>query len=287
KTSKNVLITGVSTGIGFELAKVFVANGFLVFGSVRKKEDAKKVGEELGNNFQPLIFDVTDHEAVDTAASALYAKIKEEGLACLINNAGIVVPVPLFDLSVDDFRHQFEVNVFGAIKVTQAFLPLLGASESRNFSPGKIIQISSVSGRIGMPFLSPYVGSKHALEGISDCLRRELLQFGIDVIVIQPGPVETPIWKKSEESPTAKYFEKSLFRRALEVFQHELVPQATRRAYSADFVAETVFKIFSTPKPKTRYALVPQRFQNWTVHSILPARFIDKIIGKKLKNLPR
>ena len=203
--SKNILITGVSTGIGYDLAKVFLSSGYKVYGSVRKQEDADRLASQLKENFQAVIFDVTDFSEVDKAAKRLEAEIGEEGLAGLVNNAGIAVAGPFIDLSIEDFKHQFDVNVFGMIKVTQSFLPLLGARPDHSSLPGKIVQISSVSGRMGMPFVSAYVGSKYALEGISESMRKELLLYGIDVVLIEPGPIKTPIWRKSMDPLLEKF----------------------------------------------------------------------------------
>lgn len=278
--SKNILITGVSTGIGYDLAKVFLSHGYTVYGSVRKQEDADRLPEELGEQFHPLLFDVTDFEAIEDAARLLEEKIGEKGLGGLINNAGIAVGGPFIDLDIEDFRHQFEVNVFGLIKVTQAFLPLLGAREDHISEPGKIVQISSVSGRMGMPFISPYVGSKHALEGISECLRKELLLYGIDVILIEPGPIKTPIWNKSME-PMSK-FQNSKYEPIMEMSQKKFIIPSIKRGLSAELTANIIFKEFVKKRSRTRVVIIAQKFKNWILPRILPARTFDKILGKAL-----
>ncbi|MEO9872032.1 SDR family oxidoreductase [Ekhidna sp.] len=281
--SKNILITGASTGIGYDLAKVFVTNGYKVYGSVRKKEDGDRLSEDLGEEFEPLLFDVTDHKSVDTAAELLSQKIGSEGLGGLVNNAGIAIGGPLMDLSIDDYRHQFEVNVFGLIKVTQAFLPLLGAKHNHPVKPGKIIQISSVAGKFGMPFMSAYAGSKHALEGISDSLRRELLKYGVDVVLIEPGPIKTPIWNKGVSESDQEKFKNSAYLNSLDIFQNSIIRDAVKNAWTSEKAAKIIFGAFEAKKSKPRYALVPQRFKNWTLPKILSTRIVDKAIGKKLK----
>ncbi|MFK7954179.1 MAG: SDR family oxidoreductase [Ekhidna sp.] len=280
--SKNILITGASTGIGYDLAKIFVKNGYTVFGSVRKEEDAKRLQDSLGVNYKPLIFDVTDHASVDRAAQLLEKEIGEEGLGGLINNAGVAVGGPLMDVDIEDFRYQFEVNVIGLVKVTQTFLPLLGARNSHSSDPGKIIQISSTSGKMAMPFLSPYVGSKHAVEGISTSLRRELQLFGIDVIVIGPGPIQTPIWEKSTGKELDEKYMNSLFADAMQIFQNVFVKDAIKNGWTSEKVTSRIFDIFEKENPKTRYGLVPQRFKSWTLPRLLPHRLLDRIVGKKL-----
>jgi NAD(P)-dependent dehydrogenase (short-subunit alcohol dehydrogenase family) len=280
--SKNILITGASTGIGYDMSKAFVQAGYSVYGSVRNQSDAARLREELGENMNPIVFDVTNHMAVDEAAMKLTEKIGDEGLGALINNAGIAVAGPFMDVDLEEFRYQFEVNVLGLVKVTQAFLPLLGARDGHQTVPGKILQISSVSGKIATPFASPYVGSKHAVEGISECLRRELQLYGIDVIIIGPGPVKTPIWNKGADEMSVKY-EHSPFFKSMKIFQSKFVAASIKHAWTSDKAANIIFDIFENPKPKTRYSLVSQRFKNWTLPRMLPARKLDKFFKKNLK----
>src|SRR4029077_1803743 len=193
---KHVLITGVSTGIGYAAAQAFVRKGYHVYGSVRRQEDAEKFQRALGPRVSPLFFYFTAHVAIRDAAMKVEAEVGREGLAGLINNAGISTSGPLMLQPLDDIRHQFEVNVIGLFAVTQAFLPLLGARQNATHPPGRIINVSSVGGKIAAPFVGAYVGSKHAIEGMSHSLRRELQLYGIDVILVGPGPVKTAIWDK-------------------------------------------------------------------------------------------
>ncbi|WP_420316279.1 SDR family NAD(P)-dependent oxidoreductase [Ekhidna sp.] len=279
--SKNILITGASTGIGYELVKIFVNNGYNVYGSVRKQSDADKLLTELGERFHPLLFDVTDHEAVEKTGKWLENEIGNEGLSGLINNAGIAVGGPFMDLAVEDYRHQFEVNVFGLIKVTQVFLPLLGARENHPSAPGKIIQISSVSGRMGMPFVSPYVGSKHAVEGITESLRKELLMYGIDVVLIEPGPIKTPIWEKSME-PLFDKFKDSVYLPIMKKSHEKFMGPSIEKALPAGAAAKIIFKEFEKKKSKARRIIIAQKFKNWTLPSLLSTRTLDKILGKAL-----
>src|SRR5215510_4870930 len=194
---KSVVITGVSTGIGWGTTKVLIQKGFRVFGSVRKTQDAERLSKEFGANFIPLIFDVTDEAAVQAGARQVQEQLNGETLFGLVNNAGIAVPAPLIHQSTDDFRHQLEVNLVSVLIVTKAFVPLLGSDRSLTGNPGRIINMSSVGGKRGGPFLGAYVTSKHGLEGFSETLRRELMLYGIDVIIIGPGAIATPIWDKA------------------------------------------------------------------------------------------
>src|SRR5918996_1272048 len=197
---KSVVVTGVSTGIGWGIVKVLIDKGCRVFGSVRKTQDAERLSKEFGGNFVPLIFDVTDEAAVQAATRQVREQLNGETLFGLVNNAGIAVPAPLIHQPTDDFRHQLEVNLVSVLLVTKAFVPLLGTERSLQGKPGRIINISSVSGRIGYPFVGAYATSKHGLEGFSESLRRELMLYGIDVIIIGPGSVATPIWDKAEQA---------------------------------------------------------------------------------------
>lgn len=285
--SKNILITGVSTGIGYDLAKIFVENGYIVYGSVRKQSDADRLSDQLGANFKSVLFDVTDHDAVDQAAEKLYDEIGTEGLGGLINNAGIAIGGPMLDLTIADYRQQFEVNVIGVIKVTKAFLPLLGARANHPSKPGRIVQISSVAGKVGMPFMSPYAGSKHAVEGLSESLRRELQLFGIKVIVIGPGPIKTPIWDKGVSDDAGLKFKDSPYAESIGIFQNSFVKDAIKNGWTSERAAKIIFKAFETKNPKTRYALVPQRFKNWILPRLLPSKALDKFVRKNLKLRPR
>jgi NAD(P)-dependent dehydrogenase (short-subunit alcohol dehydrogenase family) len=276
---KHILITGVSTGIGHAAAQAFIAKGYHVYGSVRKREDADMLQRQLGPQFSPLLFDVADRAAIGEAAKKVEAQTGREGLACLINNAGLATSGPLMLQPLDDIRHQFEVNVIGLFAVTQAFLPLLGATQNPGHPPGRIINISSVGGKIAAPFIGAYVGSKHALEGMSHSLRRELQLYGIDVIVVGPGAIETAIWSK----PSARELgiaEGSDYAPMMAKFQKFFVERAEAKALPAELLGQRLVQIFESRKPKTRYAVVPNWFSDWVLPRILPDRLMDRLIGK-------
>src|SRR5271154_2499731 len=164
---KSVVVTGVSTGIGWGCVKVLIAGGFRVFGSVRKEAAADRLSKEFGSNFTPLIFDVTDEAAVAAGARQVEAALGGETLTGLVNNAGIAVVGPLIDLRIEEFERQLAVNLTGPLIVTQAFAPLLGVAGLQRSAPGRIVMISSVGGKNAMPFLGPYCASKFGLEGLS------------------------------------------------------------------------------------------------------------------------
>src|SRR5690606_21827980 len=185
---KSILITGVSSGIGWSTAKLFLSKGYLVFGSVRKLVDAERLKAELGANFYPLIFDVADLKAIQAAFLHVKRILGDKALDCLVNNAGVSVNGPMAYIALEEFSEQLDINVLGLVRVTQTFLPLLGFNN--DLPKGKIVNISSGAGRVTRPFMAPYAASKHAVEAVSDGLRRELLDFGIGVTIIEPGPIQ-------------------------------------------------------------------------------------------------
>ena len=276
---KHVLVTGVSTGIGNAAAQAFVLKGYHVYGSVRRQVDAEKLHRALGPHFSPLLFDVTDHLAIMEAARKVEAEVGREGLACLINNAGICTSGPLMLQPLDDIRRQFEVNVIGLFAVTQAFLPLLGAQPNASHPPGRIINISSVGGKVAAPFIGAYVGSKHAIEGMSHSLRRELQLYGIDVILVCPGPVKTAIWEKPSATELGKFAE-SDYAPAMLNFQKFFVESGKNDGLPAEILGRRLVEIFEARNPKTRYTVVPKWFSGWVLPRILPDRVLDRLIGK-------
>lgn len=278
---KSVVITGVSTGIGWSTAKFLIQKGFRVFGSVRKQEDAERLTLEFGGNFVPLIFDVTDESAVQAAAQTVRDQLQGETLFGLVNNAGVAIAAPLIHMSTDDFRHQLEVNLVSVLIVTKAFVPLLGADQSLRGEPGRIINMSSVGGKRGSPFLGPYVTSKHGLEGFSETLRRELMLYGIDVIIIGPGPIATPIWDKAEQAnASTQYKDTEYYEAGLKVEKY-MVKQG-KKGLPPEAVAEVVWRALTSPSPRVRYAIEPGNPLRNFIQSLLPKRMLDNIIARNL-----
>ena len=275
-----ILITGVSTGIGYSATKNLIDAGYGVFGSVRKQEDADRLVSDFGNKFIPLIFDVTDEEAITRSVETVESKLQGKGLAALINNSGIALGGPLQHLPTDIFRKQFEVNLFGVVSVTRSFLRLLGAYKGSNHK-GKIVMISSVSGKRSYPFVSPYTASKHALEALSDSLRREMMLYGIDVVVIEPGPIKTPIWDKApsvEENP----FLGTDYESALRKFYSQMVTKGKMEGLHVDKVGKLITKVIRINNPKTRYVITGRKWLDYILPGILPDRWMDKLFAKFL-----
>jgi NAD(P)-dependent dehydrogenase (short-subunit alcohol dehydrogenase family) len=276
--SKFVLITGASTGIGYGAAKELIRRGYTVFGSVRKKEDADRVKSELGPSFLPLLFDVTDAAAVDRAVTEVKAQCNGQGLGGLINNSGINVLGPIELLPVEEIAYNFEVNVFGLLRVTKAFLPLLGAQKDHPSSPGRILNISSAAGKLASPYLAPYGGTKHALEGISHAMRLEFMRYGITVIIVGPGAIQTPIWDKA----SLQRFEGTSYCDSLAKFYGKVLPRAKRNGMPLEKCSRQIGDIFEAENPRIRYAIVRNKFFNWTLPTLLPQRVLDTFFKRMM-----
>jgi NAD(P)-dependent dehydrogenase (short-subunit alcohol dehydrogenase family) len=206
-----VLVTGASTGIGFATTLRLVRRGTLVYAGVRRELDAEKLARECGDGIRPLLLDVTDAASIARALATIEAApgIRLDGL---VNNAGIALAGPLEILPPEELRRQFDVNFFGPLALIAAFLPLLRATR------GRIVNVSSIGGKLAAPFVGAYASSKFALEAASDALRVELRAFGVHVAVVEPGAVKTPIWQRGADS-------------SLRVF--ERVPEKDRAPYEA------------------------------------------------------
>ena len=277
---QSIVVTGVSTGIGWGITKVLIQHVYRVFGSVRKEQDAERLAKEFGETFIPLIFDITDEAGVQTATQKVREQMNGETLFGLVNNAGVAVPAPLLHQPIGDFRKQLEVNLIGQLIVTQAFIPLLGSDHSLRGNPGRIINISSVGGKLGAPFLGAYAESKHALEGLSESLRRELMLYGIDVIIVGPGSVATPIWDKAEVVDLSLY-ENTEYAESAKRVQKYMVENG-RKGYPPEKVGEVVLHVLTTAKPRVRYAVVPGNPITRFIQSLLPKRVIDRVVAKNL-----
>ena len=276
---KSVVVTGASTGIGWGCTKVLTKKSFHVFGSVRKEADAARLKKEFGDRFTPLMFDITDAAAVQRGAEQVAAALGGETLAGLVNTAGIAVAGPLLYLKIDELRHQLEVNVVSQVTVTQAFAPLLGADRSRKGKPGRIVMISSVGGRNANPFMGPYNASKFALEGLSESLRRELMLFGIDVIVVAPGAVATPIWDKAEKVDVSQYANTPYYSQ-LEKIKAYMLDRGPK-GLKPEKIGQAVYRALTLAKPKVHYTVSPDRIQE-IVLGLLPKRTVDNLIGGRL-----
>jgi hypothetical protein len=204
-------------------------------------------------------------------------------LTGLVNNAGIALAGPVLGLSAEEFRRQMDVNVMGPVIATQAFGPLLGADPSLKGPRGRIVMISSVAGKNGNPLTPAYAASKHAIEGLSESLRRELMLFGIDVIIIAPGAVKTPIWSKADEIDMSAY-KNSPYLPALEKVR-QFTQHLNQIGLPPEKIAERIAEALTSSHPKVRYAITPDPMRH-LITAILPKRMVDRIIAKRLGLMP-
>ena len=275
---KPVVITGVSSGIGLDAAALLVKKGYRVFGSVRKESDGQAVRRQLGDDFVPLIFDVTDQQKIAAAVEQVGAAIGGGGLAALVNNSGIASSGPLMHVPLDELRKLFEVNVVGLLGVTQAFLPLLGARRGCPHPSGRVINISSVSGGVVFPFGGAYAASKFAVEAISDGLRVELGLYGIEVVAIEPGTIRTPLWDKFDALAADCPYAGTDYRQSLDALRALLVKEIGKGA-APSRVSQAILKAIELPQPKARYPLTGQ----WRLAKIMPTGVMDWLLRKTVK----
>jgi len=275
-----VVVTGASTGIGRAIAAKAAAGGAHVFASVRKLADAESLRAELGARVTPVLFDVADEAAVNAGAAQVSAALAGKKLFGLVNNAGIAVAGPLLHLDTEELARQMDVNLLGVHRVTRAFAPLLGADPSRRGKPGRIVMISSVGGRFGSPFAGPYNASKFALEGYSQSLRREFMVFGIDVIVVGPGAIKTPIWSKVDEEQVQRLSNTPYANAARGVYEYFM--NAGRTGLDASEVGALIWRVLTIDKPKVRYAILRRPFLDGTLPRWLPPRMVDNMVARRL-----
>lgn len=279
-----ILITGASTGIGAACALHLDRLGFVVFAGVRKERDGEVLKERGTERLIPISLDVTDQSSIVKARAIIDNFVGNNGLYGVVNNAGIAVAGPLEAVPIPDLRRQLEVNVIGQVAVIQAFLPLIRRAK------GRIINMGSIAGRGAMPLMGPYAASKFALEAITDALRLEVQQWGIQVSIIEPGAIATPIWEKSAKRAAA--LEASTTVELRELYKEvvtgvrNVVERAAERAIPAEIVARVVEKALTAARPKTRYLVGTDAKLRALMVKLLPDRLSDKVLTWAL-NLPR
>ncbi len=279
-----VVVTGASTGIGEACALRLDGMGFRVFAGVRRDEDGATLRQKSSDRLVPVRLDVTSADDIAAAARTVAAAVGDAGLAGLVNNAGIAVAGPMEFLPVDELRRQLDVNVVGQIAVTQAFLPLLRTAR------GRIVNIGSISGRLATPFVGAYSASKFALEALTDALRVELRPWGIEVAIVEPGGIATPIWERS--IAVADRLIASMPEQA-QAYYGPVIPAVRgtamstgKRGTSPAAVADVVVHALTARRPRTRY-LVGQRAGTITrIVARLPDRWRDRIIAGQLPKYP-
>lgn len=273
------LVTGASTGIGRATALLLERNGFRVFAGARRETDAQSLRDAASENLVPIILDVTNSEQIAAAAKLVTETVGSEGLAGLVNNAGVAAAAPLEFVPVDDFRHQLEVNVVGQLAVTQALLPLIRAAG------GRIVNITSIGGLIAGPMLGPYHASKFALEALTDTLRVELKPWGVHVIAVEPGEIATPIWATS--SATSDRMMAGVLDEVTALYgpsiarAQQTAKTAAERGLDPIKVAEVVERALTTKRPRTRYPVGTDAKLGSAIVAGLPDRLRDRLLASR------
>jgi hypothetical protein len=227
------------------------------------------------------MFDFRDEAMIASAAVTVRQALEGHRLAGLVNNAAIGLGGPLALQPIEEIKQVFDVNVIGTIAVTQAFVPLLGSDTSLKGPPGRIVNISSIGGKVGFPYTAAYAGTKFALEGISESLRRELLVYGIDVIVIAPHSTNTPLLDKAEaQARDITRYRATPYSDSMNRVIEFLVVEG-RRGYPPAHVAKFVETALTARKPKARYSIVPKPVEAWLLTHVLSARGVDRVLAKQ------
>jgi len=274
------LITGASGGIGRAAARELLARGWKVFGGVRRDQDARSLRAELGEGFTALRLEVADPHSVGQAAGVVEAALEGENLDALVHCAGIARLGPLACLSTAALREQFEVNLFGLFEVTRRFLPLLGAKPGAPRPAGRIVNLSSTSGRLALPFFGFYAASKHALEGLSDSLRRELQLYGIRVILIEPSIVRTPMVEKALSQ--AEAFRDTEWWPSVQAAGKAARLDRVDGTLPVERVVRVLVRALTSPRPRARYVVARRPFLGWWLPRALPDRVLDRLVGRIL-----
>ncbi len=278
---KSVLVTGASTGIGRASALRMDAEGWRVFAAVRREEDAAALRVAGSDRLVPVMLDVTDAGQIAAAVELVGKEVGEAGLDGLVNNAGIAVLSPLETIPVEDFRRQIEVNLTAQVAVTQAFLPLIRRAT------GRIVFVSSIGGRMALPFGGPYHASKFGIEAVADCLRQELRPWKIDVAVIEPGSIDTAIWESGERiadevSERAHDSQDELYGKTIERFRGA-VKRTAKRGIHPDKVARAIAHALTAGRPRTRYLVGADARGQALARRVLPDRAFDALVARVMR----
>lgn len=270
-----VVVTGTSTGIGAATVRELSARGYTVFAGVRRDADGEALRDRVGGDVRPLLLDVTDAAAIGSAADEVALAVGAAGLAGLVNNAGIALAAPLEYLPAETFRRQLEVNVVGQLAVTQALLPLLRPAR------GRVVNVGSIGDRLVGPMTGAYHASKFALAALTAGLRLELADAGIEVVLVEPGTVATPIWETSAAAATGLIAElppEAISRYGSRIEATQAWAKAAARAGLApEAVARVIARALTAARPRTRY-LVGRDARIGAIVAGLPDRLRDRLI---------
>ncbi len=271
---RTALVTGASSGIGRATVQRLDGAGWKVFAGVRKEEDAAALRAESSARLEPLLLDITDAGAIASAAERIGAE--SGGLDALVDNAGGAVPGPLETLPIEDFRHQIELNLTAQVAVTQAMLPAIRRAR------GRIVLISSVGGRVALPFTGAYHAAKYGLEAVGDSLRQELAPWGIRVSIVEPGSIDTPIWQRgeasAEETLAGSPRMRELYGPAIERYR-KVIRETAERGIPPEKVAAKIQHALEARRPRTRYLVGIDAQVQGRLMPILPTPLVDRIVA--------
>jgi NAD(P)-dependent dehydrogenase (short-subunit alcohol dehydrogenase family) len=271
---KNVLVTGASSGIGRATVRRLDRAGWKVFAGVRKEGDAASLRAEGSERLEPLLLDVLDADAIAAAAERIGAE--PGGLHGLVDNAGAAIPGPLETMAIEDFRRQIELNLVAQLAVTQAMLPAI------RLTRGRIVLISSVGGRVALPFTGAYHAAKYGLEAVGDSLRQELAPWGMRVVIVEPGSIDTPIWGRGEaiadQSLAGSPRMRELYGPAIERYR-KVIRDTAERGIPPERVAATVARALEARRPRTRYLVGLDAKVQARLMPILPTPLVDRVVA--------
>jgi NAD(P)-dependent dehydrogenase (short-subunit alcohol dehydrogenase family) len=281
KQSGAVLVTGASSGIGRATAILLDQRGYRVFAGVRKQADAESLAEEGSDRLAPVTLDVVKQRSIAAAKGKIEREVGGDGLAGLVNNAGVGGGGPVEFLDLKDLYETLDVNLFGQVAVTQAFLPLLRRAK------GTIVFVSSIGGRVASPFLSPYNISKFGMEALGESLRQELKPWDIDVVIVEPGSIDTRIWGKAQETMRDRVSElqpdaRRLYGRQLSRFG-ETLQETASHGIPPERVARVIHRAIRSDNPRPRYLVGTDAKVAARLKGTLPDRTFSKLAGRRLK----
>jgi NAD(P)-dependent dehydrogenase (short-subunit alcohol dehydrogenase family) len=281
KASGAVVVTGASTGIGRATALLLDSKGYSVFAGVRKEADARELSKDGSDRLTPITLDITDADQIASAREQVTEAVGDQGLAGLVNNAGVGGGGPIEFMPLDELRSTLEVNLVGQVAVTQAFIPLIRRAK------GTIVFIASIGGRVASPFMSPYNTSKFGIEALGESLRHELRPWEIDVVVVEPGSIDTQIWTKGgekarEQAESMPDDARRLYGRQIERFR-EVIKETASRGISPEKVGEVVWKAISSENPRHRYLVGTDAKIGARMKGTLPDRAFSKLAARQMK----
>jgi NAD(P)-dependent dehydrogenase (short-subunit alcohol dehydrogenase family) len=276
-----VVVTGASTGIGRATALLLDERGYRVFAGVRKEADAGELRRRGSDRLSPVMLDVTKGEQIESVREEVAASVGTGGLAGIVNNAGVGGGGPIEFMPLDELRRTLEVNLIGQVAVTQPFIPLIRKAK------GTIVFIASIGGRVASPFMSPYNTSKFGIEALGESLRHELRPWEIDVVVVEPGSIDTEIWTKGNEQVRERVDElpedaRRLYGRQLTRFA-EVLNETASRGIPPEKVAEVIHTAIASDSPRHRYLVGTDAKIAARLKGTLPDRTFSKLAARQAK----